>query len=157
MFAITLPTDIIYDQKLHFSKFCSAGMRTFTWKVSTVNKSHLSSQMSQRVHLHSYDVPHAGENTFIFPRHPCSELHVTLNRLFGWDDEMLAQVIERERERESLGGNRQRQQMVGTVYNVIYYWHKQKVWADAILPDKLTFAVWVCVCLHVRNGNRVLL
>lgn len=44
---------------------------------------------------------------------------------------MLAQVkeskTERERERESLGGNRQRQQMVGTVYNVIYYWHKQKV------------------------------
>jgi len=39
---------------------------------------------------------------------------------------MLAQVKERERERESLGGNRYHQQMAGTVYNVIYYWHKQK-------------------------------
>jgi len=58
---------------------------------------------------------------------------------------MLAQV--KERERESLGGNRYHQQMAGTVYNVIYYWHKQKDWADAILPDKLTFAVWVCVCV----------
>lgn len=92
-----------YPQTLSITKKCTsanslaAGMRTFTWKVSKVNKSHQSSQMSQRVHLHSYDVPRAGENTFIFPSHPCSELHVTLNRLFGWDDEMLAQVKEREK------------------------------------------------------------